>query len=47
MSKFLASGGRLSSHPPPPAGKTLLCETNLDDSIDSENFYVRGDFPLI
>ena len=24
-----------------------LCETNLDDSIDSENFSVRGYLPLI
>ena len=24
-----------------------LCETNLDDSIDSGNFYVRGYLPLI
>ena len=24
-----------------------LCEANLDDSIDSGNFYVRGYFPLI
>ena len=24
-----------------------LCETNLDDSIDSSNFSVRGYFPLI
>ena len=24
-----------------------LCETNLDDSIGSGNFYVRGYFPLI
>ena len=24
-----------------------LCETNLDDSIDSGNFSVRGYFPLI
>ena len=24
-----------------------LCEINLDDSIDSGNFSVRGDFPLI
>ena len=24
-----------------------LCETNLDDSIDSGNFSVRGDLPLI
>ena len=24
-----------------------LCETNLDDSIDSGNFYVRGCFLLI
>ena len=25
----------------------LLCETNLDDSIDSGNFSVRGYLPLI
>ena len=25
----------------------LLCETNLDDSIDSGNFFVRGYLPLI
>ena len=25
----------------------LLCETNLDDSIDSGNFYAKGYFPLI
>ena len=24
-----------------------LCETNLDGSIDSNNFSVRGDLPLI
>ena len=24
-----------------------LCETNLDDSIDSGNFFVRGYLPLI
>ena len=24
-----------------------LCETNLDDSVDSGNFSVRGDLPLI
>ena len=24
-----------------------LCETNLDDSVDSGNFSVRGYFPLI
>ena len=24
-----------------------LCETNLDDSIDSDNFSVRGYLPLI
>ena len=24
-----------------------LCETNLDDSIDSDNFSVRGYFPLV
>ena len=24
-----------------------LCETNLDDSIDSGNFYVKGCLPLI
>ena len=24
-----------------------LCETNLDDSIDSGNFYMRGCLPLI
>ena len=24
-----------------------LCETNLDDSIDSGNFFVRGHLPLI
>ena len=24
-----------------------LCETNLDDSIDSGNFSVKGDLPLI
>ena len=27
--------------------KFLLCETNLDDSIDSGNFSVRGYLPLI
>ena len=25
----------------------LLCETNLDDSIDSDNFSIRGYLPLI
>ena len=25
----------------------VLCETNLDDSIDSDNFSVRGYLPLI
>ena len=25
----------------------VLCETNLDDSIDSGNFFVRGYLPLI
>ena len=25
----------------------LLCETNLDDSVDSGNFYVRVYLPLI
>ena len=25
----------------------LLCESNLDDSIDSSNFSVRGYLPLI
>ena len=25
----------------------VLCETNLDDSIDSGNFSVRSDLPLI
>ena len=24
-----------------------LCKTNLDDSIDSDNFFVRGYLPLI
>ena len=24
-----------------------LCETNLDDSIDSGNFFVRGYLPLV
>ena len=27
--------------------KDALCETNLDDSIDSGNFFVRGYLPLI
>ena len=25
----------------------VLCETNLDDSVDSDNFSVRGYLPLI
>ena len=29
------------------AGNLVLCETNLDDSIDSGTFYVRGYLPLI
>ena len=28
-------------------GILALCEINLDDSIDSGNFSVRGDLPLI
>ena len=28
-------------------GILVLCETNLDDSIDSVNFSVRGYLPLI
>ena len=30
-----------------PIGILALCETNLDESIDSSNFYVRGYLPLI
>ena len=41
-------GGRLPPHSPiPPGGETPLCDTNMDDSIDSGNFLVRGDLPLI
>ena len=41
-------GGRLPPHSPiPPGGETPLCDTNMDDSIDSGNFSVRGDLPLI
>ena len=25
----------------------VLCETNLDDSVDSHNFFARGYLPLI
>ena len=28
-------------------GILALCETNLDDSVDSDNFSVRGYLPLI
>ena len=42
--KFVECKSFLESNSP----KILaLCETNLDDSIDSGNFHVRGYLPLI
>ena len=43
-SKFVDCESFLESNSP---NIFALCETNLDDSIDSGNFYVRGYLPLI
>ena len=43
-SNFVDSESFLESNSP---GILALCETNLDDSIDSGNFSVRGYLPLI
>ena len=43
-SSFVDCKSFLKSHSP---GILALCETNLDDSIDSGNFSVRGYLPLI
>ena len=43
-SNFVDCGSFLESNSP---DILALCETNLDDSIDSSNFSVRGCLPLI
>ena len=43
-SNFVDCESFLESYSP---GILALCETNLDDSIDSGNFSVRGYIPLI
>ena len=43
-SNFVDCESSLESNSPDILG---LCETNLDDSIDSDNFSVRGYLPLI